>query len=356
MRTRLAGLLLLLAQAIFAQVDTVRGRAGDTLRIPFSSSAPGCWQIQRLTPTRGILERKVGCWDSVPAPSPVVVPPAPIPSTTLAFASDWSTAAGNTITAVRDGTKWEAFNIAYTPDRVSVVPAAGLDFPAGMANVLAIRYPNTINGQPDQMYSGVNRRDAWELPPVGGSLYFRLYFRFDIGGFGGGTHHPVQSCVAAGGGCGQTWMKFQRPASGEAIPFILEVNGTGTYSGSPSHHIWGVQNLQRGATYRVEEQYERTGPNTWIVRARLYDSANRLIRSEADFRCGWYGAAHAHTLADNVAVPLGDASFLRMKLITNQGVGGGRGSDDVAHQRIYYGGFAVSLSGWIGPYRVGEAR
>ena len=286
---------------------------------------------------------------TVSAPPPPTPPPGE-----LVFASDWHTARGNTTFAVTDGSKWdEAFNISFTPDRVSVVAAAGFGFPAGMENVLALRYPNTLNGQLDQMYSGINKQNGWELPPVGGSLYFRMYFRFDIGGTGGGTHHPVQSCVAAGSGCGQSWMKFQKPSSGETIPFIIETNGTGSQSGSANHHIWVVSGLQRGVTYRVEEQYERVGTNTWIVRARIYDSANSLIRSPSDFVCGFYHGGH--TMGDDIRFPFGDASFLRHRTIRNQGVGGGRGSDDPNHQRIYYGGFAVSLSDWIGPYRAGES-
>lgn len=275
----------------------------------------------------------------------------------LVFAADWHTATGNTLNAVRDGTRWGGVHNIANPiaDQVTVIAATGLNFPAGMANVLAIRYPEA-----NQQFYGPYIENGWQLPPIGGSLYYRLYFRFAIGGTGGGTHHPFQSCVNAGGCCPQSWWKVQKPSatSGETIPLFIEQYGAA--SGGPHHHQWGVLDLTRNVTYRVEERYERTGTETWIVRARVYDesvSTTVPIRDESDFACGFsQNPEHgAHTMATALPILFENSSCLRGRMLVNQGVGlTGRGNDDPNANRIYYGGFAVSLSDWIGPYVPGE--
>jgi len=338
--------LLLFAAPLAAQVDTVRGKVGETLRPGFRSIVPGCWQIQRLTPTRGIVERKVGCWDSLavlPPPDTQPTPPPPIDTTRgpIVWSSDWSTAAGNTVTAARDGTKWDSADNINTPPiaggRITVVPATGLGFPADMVNVLAIRYESTTDN-----WSGVNKRAGWPLPAVGGVLARRMYVRMSMDGSSAGNHHPVQSAFSAGA-CAYAaeWMI----SKGTTFAFGVANLQNGSLA-EANNHEW-MTTLTRDVTYRVEERYQRVTVTTWKLSIRIYDQSGALIRQNADFKDTRHTGA---TLAGQADIVTPDPTCLQHFMIVNQGVGAGRGSSNVNADRIYYGGFAVSLTDWVGPY------
>ena len=266
---------------------------------------------------------------------------AALPGPTLVFASDWSTALGTGSSAVFDGGAWENSVDGGGPtDRMESVSAAGLDFPSGMSNVLAVLYRNN-----NSEYWNVNRVNGWALPPVGGSLYFRMYFRHDIAGTGGGMMHTVQT--GPPGQCPYTaeW-QFEKVSATE-IEFVISHYGGS--SSSTNGHDWTIR-LAKNTTYRVEEQYVRMGTNSWKVHARVYDSNDVLIADDADFRDTWTG----QTMASFTGTITSGTDCMRNKMIGNPGDGGGKGSTDTAHQHVYYGGFAVSTTGWIGPYVRGE--
>jgi len=275
----------------------------------------------------------------------------------LVFASDWSTATGNTQDAVRDGTKWtSADRIDFSlnpngpvPDRVAVVPATGLGFPAGMSNVLAIKYHNATATD----YCGIFKSNGWPMPTVGGVICFRLYFRMSIDGASGGRHHPVQTAPAAGP-CVQT--SVWRMEKGDTFAFQIGQFGSGFCNPSDAGffsdcHSWQTT-LTRNQTYRVEERWEYVAAHQWRLHVEVYDSSNTKVRSDSDFVCMEFG--HAHTLADNLIIGVKDDTCFRSKLIANEGALGARGADAPAENRIFYGGFAVSLDDWCGNYVVGE--
>jgi len=106
-------------------------------------------------------------------------------------------------------------------------------------------------------------------------------------------------------------------------------------------------------TYRIEERYERTGTTTWRLHARVYDSAGLLIFGDSDFVCNQFGHNN-HTLANHGNIVTPDPNCLRHKMLVNQGGLGDRGINAPAENRIFYGGFAVSLTDWCGPYVPGE--
>ena len=246
----------------------------------------------------------------------------------LAFASDWSTATGNSAVAIGDGGRWDDYDTGVS--RLTIVPAAGLDFPTGMLNVVQGRYRES-----EMTYWIIQKLNGWSLPPVGGSLYKRLYFRHTLVGTSN-SFHPVEPEVGA---CAyeNNWTLTG------TNPFSFQVRS--------SEHRWEVR-LPRGQTYRVEERYERTGINTWVMHVRVYNSAGVLVATEADFTCV---LGHGqHTMADRPTSTIA-AECMRSQNINWQGGGGGKGSDDENNNRIFYGGFAVSLTGWIGPYVAGEA-
>jgi uncharacterized protein YjdB len=265
----------------------------------------------------------------------------PPPSTTLAFASDWGTALGTSSTAILDGGSWDNRIDGGGPtNRLQVISALGLGFPVEMTNVLKVLYRNN-----DSEYWNVNVVGGWTLPPVGGSLYFRLYFRHDVAGSGGGMLHTVQT--GPPGNCPYTAELQFRKVSSSQIDFVISHYGGS--SSSSNAHDWTVR-LNKNETYRVEEQYIRMGTNSWKVHARIYDGNNNLIKDDDDFVDQYTG----RTMASWTGNITSATDCLRNKMIGNPGDGGGRGSTDTAHQHIYYGGFAVSHTGWIGPYRAGE--
>jgi hypothetical protein len=265
----------------------------------------------------------------------------PSPPTALLFASDWSTAIGTASNAILDGGRWDNTIDGGGPTaRLQVIPAMGLGFPTEMTNVLKVLYRNN-----NSEYWNVNAIGEWTLPPVGGSLYFRLYFRHDVAGSGGGLLHTVQT--GPPGNCPYTAELQFRKMSDTQIDFVISHYGGS--SSSSNAHDWKVR-LNKNETYRVEEQYIRMGTNSWKVHARVYDSNNNLIKDDADFVDEYTG----ETMASWTGTITSATDCLRNKMIGNPGDGGGKGSTDSAHQHIYYGGFAVSHTGWIGRYVRGE--
>lgn len=265
-------------------------------------------------------------------------------SSSLVFASDWSTATGNNDNAVRDGGKWTSSQNIANPsaDRVTVLAQSGLglDFPAAMANVLAIRYENATD-----TFCGIFGSNLWTLPAIGSSLFTRCYFRHTISGSHSFEHHPSQACASAGGCCPDGWWKMDK---GSTINFSVAVaEGTG------SQHKWTTQ-ISRGQTYRLEEEYARTGTNTFTMHLRLYNSSNVLIADDDDFDCTFHGPGQ-HLLSSNPSITVNNLTCYRNRILVNQGVGfNGSGSDDPNNNRIFYGGMAASHTAWCGAYSAGE--
>ena len=255
------------------------------------------------------------------------------PNGDLVFASDWGTATGNSANALSDGGKWD--DVSNGTTRVEIVPATGLGFPAGMTNVLAGRYRNT-----DTAFWIVGITNGWALPPVGGVMCKRLYFRHTVVGSSTITYHPVEPAV---GNCADEGEWVVNSASN----FIFRLQ---THS-----HRWETT-LQRGNTYRVEERWERTGTQTWVLHMRVYDAAGTLIRQDSDFNCSLGHGAHSLATTGATAVnTTSNADCLRSQNINWQGSAqDGRGSDDENNNRIYYGGYALSMSDWCGPYTPSE--
>ena len=170
----------------------------------------------------------------------------------------------------------------------------------------------------------------------------------NIDGTNSTTHHPVQSAFQAGA-CpyAAEWVMNKGPT----FQFRIATLQDGV-SDPANNHAWETT-LTRNVTYRVEELYERTGTTTWKLHIRIYDQSNTLIRQDADFTDTWHTGV---TLASQPDIVIPDPVCLQHMMIVNQGVGGsGRGSNNPASNRIYYGGVAVSRSGWVGAHVRGES-
>jgi hypothetical protein len=266
---------------------------------------------------------------TVTTPSPVIPPGTQPP---LLWSSDWSLATGESSPAVNDGGRWEA--AWNTEDMVTVVPATGLQFPSSMPNVLAIRYTGT-------RARGVIADGRWAPPAVGETLYFRFYWRMAIDASAQGTHHPLGTRPNLGGFA----MVHDSPAGSPDFLWFV-ANG---HSNFALNHRWETR-LSKHTTYRIEWAISRTGSSTYRWQARVYDSAGTLIRGLSDFRCAWGHAAH--TLADQPDITFDDAASFANLFVSHQGDWQVAGPNN----RMYYGGFAVSKAGWVGPHIAGEGR
>ncbi len=258
-------------------------------------------------------------------------PPIPEPPIDLAFASDWSTELGKSANALTDGGVWD--QVQGIPDVMEVVAAAGLDFPT--PNVLRVEQKE------GERFKNVNVAGAWALPEIGSSISKRIYWRNNVTTVGqAGYNHPVQSCAGAGSKCGDLWWRHNYPG-GATWQLQLTTNDT-PY---PENHHSPGRVFEYDKTYRLEWQMMRIAALLWELHARIYDSNDVLLYDDIDFR----NSAGTGSLADTPTIRTNDPSSQIEALIGWQGGRGVTGGGEY----IYFGGYAVSLIDWCGPYRAG---
>jgi uncharacterized protein YjdB len=253
----------------------------------------------------------------------------------LIFASDWTTGLGNSVSAITDANKTPHWN-DYHPDQdqLYVVSSAGLGFPANMPNVLRVRY------------MGINSADVkslgqWPTPPVGGSIYVRFYFRFDIpnsyGDIGYQGNHPIE---AVPGPCPFEW----------EMRLGSNSNGTLTWSFSVTSDYNFT--LNKGQVYRMEYAFKnRTANDTYTPDIRVYDAAGTLVADARNF----LRIYTTNSLASEApAVPISPECLQSLTMGSNGPSGWETVGVNTADSWLYLGGAAVSFSGWPGPYVPGE--
>lgn len=259
----------------------------------------------------------------------------PDPPSDLVFASDWVTATGTSDNALSDGSIWS--NPAGPGGVMEVVAASGLDFPSAMTNVLRIEQ---LEGASFERISV--GPSAWSLPSNGSSIWKRVYWRTDADGSSskGGTNHPLQSCASGGSKCGDLWWHHNYPG-GTTWDLIVVTNDTAW----PDNRHSPGRVFAYNETYRVEWEFARLTNTTWNLHCRIYNSSNELLYEDADF-----GSAQGGSLADTPTFTTDDPASQAECLFGFQGgdaiIGG--------NEFIWFGGYAVSLSDWCGPYASGE--
>lgn len=275
---------------------------------------------------------------SVIAPAPPDTTEPPPPTGTLLFGSDWSGDTGESTPAVTDGGRWSV--IGNTEDRVTVVPATGLGFPSGMENVLRIRHRTSHA-------VGVYRDRGWPAPAINEHLYYRVYIRMSIAQADppplDNSAHPIMARPGTA-----AFALLQN--LGQTFRWTLAINN----SPNDNTHRFSF-NAQRDAVYRFEFHYHRLTATTARLEVRVYDAGDVLVATGSDMPCT-AGHLAAHTLADVGIVVFPSASTfdgLTGMTISHEGANWGPFSDDRVNMN-YYGGVAVSRSGWIGPYRQGQ--
>ena len=281
----------------------------------------------------GLLAGAVGCGDSgtdLPPEEFLTQNSGPI-----AWASDWSTATGNSYDALHDGGRWTG-NLCTTTQLVNVVPSAGLDFPT--ANVLRVEYADI--GQFCYMLQAVNQ---WRAPEVGESIYYRFYYRTAVpNGQDLGTAHFFH-VGGAGYDYHAQWRNPGTPSNGRALLTTM------WYLDGPAPYWSNRITINTNQTYRVEWRLQRTASAEMRMDVRVYDNNGALLFDDDDF------INDLGTLASTDPTErLADPNALRVLEMGNNDPGGGSLFGTGNQVYVYYGGVAVSLDGWIGPYRSGE--
>ena len=273
----------------------------------------------------------------------------PPPTGNVVFHSDWSTAQGGTIDAILDRGQALPWDLKVgNGDLNRVVPAAGLGFPADMANV----YLNVAeySGNTSQLVytDQVRLHHTYghlPIPGVGESLFYRWYMRYvvpDAIDPTGGVPHTVQDGPAAGS---QNWM-WETP-----------INRDGTWApqfafsaanGYPNNRFRAAP-LLKNHTYRIELQILRTSTTTFQAHARIYDQNGTLVRDDDDFRNG--AGSGPNTLADGVQLNFDDVAYLAGWQIGNNGPSWRNvTAAQFPFNLWYFGGSAVCVDDWCGAY------
>ena len=255
-------------------------------------------------------------------------PPPPPPTGSALFSSDWRT--GDLL----DGGKWARWGGASI---LSVVPASGLGFPAGMSNVLRVAMGTGS-------FDWVQANAKWSLPAVGQSRAFRLYLRNNVGNVSGGwsSTHPVESKGTSGS------------ISGNYYAWHWGSNADGTFpiafadAASYPRNYWTTSNatgstvgtLQKQTTYRLEWKWTRTSTTAYTLDMRIIGADDRTVVADRNSIKAWGGS----TLASNPGgIPVADEFMTGIRL----GLNGGFSASGA--QYVYYGAFAV-CSDWCGAY------
>jgi hypothetical protein len=207
-----------------------------------------------------------------------------------------------------------------------------------MANVLRVTYVGTT-------YSDVRAYDPalWTNPVSGETVYYRVYYRLDVpnsyGSLGALGHHPIEPDI---GNCPFQY-EYEIGPNGDGSMIMYVNSSAGRYG----------LTLQKSTAYRFEWALTRqSAATTYKMQQRIYNSAGTLVADNNNFL---NTASPAHSIAQdnpNITITDTDRCMTRMTLGTN----GPSGWDAAVNNDIfaYFGGMAVSKSGWIGPYVAGE--
>jgi hypothetical protein len=255
-------------------------------------------------------------------------------SPTILFQSDWSTATGTADAALRDTSKAVPWPNVIANNKLTVIPSTGYGFPT--TNILRVRH--TAGAQGSAEVYGTN---IWAQPAIGESVAFRLYLRNEIADSEGdksanlNSHHPVESNF---GNLSWEWLLTSRADGTFPIRFNTPNGGSGHWVLSQ----WPEDYLNKFQTYRLEWKFNRTAVNKYSLDIRIYNQSGALIYDKNSI----YSGSSANPLATaGLDENLTDANMLGWVVGTNGG-----GWTFISDQYTYYGGAAVCLNDWCGPY------
>jgi hypothetical protein len=267
----------------------------------------------------------------------VVTDPAPPPAGGTQVSWDWSTATGNTSSAILDAGKtppWSAWRTAGGLPLLNVTSASGLGFPS--ANVLR----TTLGGTNS---SDVRALDLWPVPAPGQSLYFRMYVRFDIpdryGNLGSSNHHPIQP---EPGVCPSNWAFYV----GSFADGTLDI-GWAFNTSSAGFFLSRV--LRKYQTYRWEWAFHRQPNGAYKADIRIFNAAGQLVADGRNFISRWNPDYTSPLSSKNPDLNISDSCIRRLMVGYN-----GPSWPSMSDAFTYYGAVSVKVSNnsndWIGPY------
>jgi Big-like domain-containing protein len=252
------------------------------------------------------------------------------------FESNWDTATGLASNAVSDGGRWPnywEFNNGSSVQLLSVVP----DGPNGHNALRVLQRGSTYaaNVQIDNFI------------PQSTDYYLRYYMKTDD------TSREGDHIVTV-----DTWnyqnLTYMRKYGG-ATSFTYEVSVYGCGYTYPIGRWTPVQNLMNGQWYRFEYFVDYRSANQIQVHPRVYDAANNLILSDADFRqsdyqhsgVGWNGRDD-WTLASYYAA--GHTFCVDPAWMNNFGMGNnGQFAATDTGQSWYFAAVQIRSDTWPGP-------
>ncbi|HYC52478.1 MAG TPA: hypothetical protein VEB19_15305 [Gemmatimonadaceae bacterium] len=280
----------------------------------------------------------------------------PIGMSGVVFHSDWSSGRGRASTAIRDASKkrpWQIYIGGQERGQAvacSVVDGRALGFPT--ANCLQV---DCIVGVPHNdmqefhtgQVSNLPGGNAWPIPQVGESLYYRVYKRLAY------PHHVTEPpptgnnnhCLEERSGSRTNWSwTFYTAAEGWNPTFNVWV------AGLPTRFALGGMRpirLARDRVYRLEWAVHRVSVDRRRHEARIYDGDDRLLHSTREFSTG-------RMSLDGFTAPMNPTQLDGLQLGTN---GMGFNPPNEPRRSVipawFFAGVAVSNGGWCGAYRNG---
>jgi hypothetical protein len=272
-------------------------------------------------------------------------------STTLLFASDWSSGVGQTATAILDATKplpWNSYEgNGWQRSGIESAQALGL---AGWptANAFVVR---AIDDSPDRLASAQIFRDIGS-PAPGSHRYYRLYVAMlwsDAHGDGtdGMGEHGIESAdVMLGGGTGFNVYMVPR-SNGTWWPAFRELSTSVRY-------IADGLSLSKNATYRLE-WHLAYGTGSYTVQLRIYNAAGTLVADDRNFYMRSPMIDRTQLLS-NASFTLADFADHRWFRVGTNGPGTNYPLSNIVVNDPFraHGAVAVCGQAWCGPYVAGE--
>ena len=322
----------------------VAGQAAQNFTIPASGSldtprTPGAYSVTYVAPGGHQLvagqqnPRSAAVTSSQTATVSFQVEEIPPPAGVI-FHSDFGTALGTSDAAVMDTGKGAPWNLRGGQG-LEVISSAGLDFP--MPNVLRVMALTSTSG------FAIVRKTGMPVPAVGQSRYYRWYIRAGANIEDNNTH-PIQDGQNAGA---SNWQFELLHTLGGTNRWTIQFKHAAVQQNFLNQNFRGPA-LDVNVTYRIEVHLLRTSNTAYNFHVRVYNSANALLYTDANFTNVDQGIPHLG--AQNTGqFGFGNANNL-------DGLNGGcNGVAPLSGDRLYsyQSGFAVSGTDWIGPYAGG---
>lgn len=292
-----------------------------------------------------------GSPDPAPVPDPDPAPdptpdPDPVPTGAVDWFSDWRGRDGNSYDALHDGGKWND-NLCDDTHLVSIVDAAGRDFPADMDRAYRYQIPNS-----NECYL-LMAGDQWRAPAVGEYAFYRWYMRFEApqGHAPQDQHFFHQGQYHAGPQYESTFWLNGREACGNGVCADGGYRVTLVNDWFRSDPSWHNILLTTYETYRIELRMWRETAGTARYAVRVFDSSGAELGPE-HFRFEYYGPNGWTRLEDRIQqVASADSHFRVIQVGYNGSSPTGNFAGGVYN---FIGGVAVRITsdpnGWIGPY------